>query len=132
MQRTLFAIPLLLLLGVTADGEEGHSLRGVFCRTEAQVAETFDHMRMDLGPRAAVGLTNRDEVVCVYADRIDYVIVRPLVIGEQRHRGVSLVLYEGMLTGVRVGGNLRPVEPAVRIFFVQPGRLQGATVIGKA
>ena len=132
MKAIAFATPLLLLLGIPAEAEESHSLRGLFCLTEAQIVETFGHMQSSLDPNAAVEMTNRDEIVCVFADRIDYVVVRPFIIGQVRHNGVSLVEYEATLTGVRVGGNLRPIEPALRIFFVQPHRLEGAIVLGKA
>ena len=132
MKAIALATPLLLLLGMGAEAEESHSLRGLFCRTEAQVVETFDHMKASLGPGAAVEMTNRDEIVCVYADKIDYVLVRPFIIGQVRHNGVSFVKYEATLTGVRIGGNLRPIEPAVQIFFVQPDRLRGAIVLGNA
>ncbi len=132
MKAIALATPVLLLLGMGAEAEESHSLRGLFCRTEAQIVETFDHMKATLGPNAAVEMTNRDEIVCVYADRIDYVVVRPFIIGQVHHNGVYLVSYEATLTGVRVGGNLRPIEPAVRIFFVQPDRIEGAIVLGKA
>jgi len=132
MKAIALATPLLLLLGIPVEAEESQSVRGLFCRTEAQVLETLDHMKASLGPRAAVEMTNRNELVCVYADLIDYVVIRPFIIGEVRHDGVPLVEYEATLTGVRVGGNLRPIAPAVRIFFVQPHRIEGAIVLGKA
>ena len=132
MKAIALAIPLLLLLGAGAEAEDSHSLRGLFCRTEAQIVETFGHMKSSLDPSAAVEMTNRDEVVCVYADRIEYVVVRPFIIGQVRHNGISFVEYEATLTGIRIGGNLRPVEPAVQIFFVQPDRLRGAIVLGNA
>lgn len=132
MKAIALATPMLLLLGMSAEAEESHALRGLFCRTEAQIVETFGHMTANRGPGAAVEMTNRDEIACVYADRIDYVVVRPFIIGQVRHNGVSFVEYEATLTGVRVGGNLRPIEPAVRVFFVQPDRLPGAIVLGKA
>ena len=98
MKAIALATPVLLLLGMGAEAEESHSLRGLFCRTEAQIVETFDHMKATLGPNAAVEMTNRDEIVCVYADRIDYVVVRPFIIGQVRHNGVYLVSYEA--TGI--------------------------------
>jgi hypothetical protein len=131
LKRVALAIPLALTAASTA-AEESHALRGLFCRTEAQILATFDRMRGGFGPRLAVEIGNRDAVVCVYADRIDYVVVRPFIIGAIRHRGASLIRYEATLVGVRVGGALRPVEPAVRIFFVRPDRLADAIAIGGA
>lgn len=131
LKRIALAIPLALV-AASAAAEESYSVRGLFCRTDAQIVETFDRMRGHIGLRAAVEIANRDAVVCVYADRIDYVVVRPFIIGSVHHRGAVLIRYEATLIGVRVGGNLRPVEPAVHIFFAQPDRLAGATAIGGA
>ena len=116
---------------IAGDGKT-HALHGLFCRAETQVIEAFDRMDAGVGIHAAVQLGNHDEVACVYADRIEYVVVRPFIIGSLRHQGNAFIRYEATLVGVRVGGSLRPVEPAVRIFFAQPDRLPDAIVIGGA
>jgi len=127
-----FAAAIGAPVATAGDSTGAHELHGLFCRTEAQVVEAFGRMRSGLGIHAAVALGNRDEVACVYADRIEYVVVRPFIIGSLRHQGNAFMRYEATLVGVRVGSRLRPVEPAVRIFFAQPDRLSDAIVIGGA
>lgn len=132
MRPILLAMLAALPAGTALGADASHALRGVFCKSEAQLMAFFDNLRGGLGPRAAVEIVNRDAVLCVYADRIDYVVARPVVLGQVRHAGRVLVSYEATLTGVRVGGNLRAIEPPMPIFFVQPGLIEGSTVLGKA
>jgi hypothetical protein len=103
-------------------------LNGLFCRTHAQLEETLAHIRADLTLSAAVVLTNREEVACVYADRIAYMVAHPVFLGTTPHFGRQLFTYEAAMVGVLVGGNPRPVTPAVRMFFVLPYRIVGAGV----
>ncbi|MDO8353005.1 MAG: hypothetical protein Q7T14_06045, partial [Aestuariivirga sp.] len=68
---------------------------------------------------------------CVLADRIQYMVVHPVIIGE-KNRSSSLLKYHATLIGVLVGGNVRPVEPPVQIFFVTTERLTGSVALGGA
>lgn len=132
MTRFAFSIVAVLALGSYAKAEQRHALHGLFCNTEEQIDQTLTHMRGGLPLWSAANMTNGDEVVCVYADRIHYVITSPAVIGEAWLDGLMLQKYEATLVGVLVGGNLRPVEPSVQIFFVRGDRLPGAVVMGGA
>ena len=130
--KTLSLISLTVLaLGGSAQTERSHALHGLFCNSEAQIDETLARMRQNLTPQAAVELTNEKQVVCVYADKIEYMVVHPVMIGEILSES-SLIKYQATLVGVLVGGRVRPVEPSVEIFFVTPERLTDATAIGKA
>jgi hypothetical protein len=108
-----------------------HRLQGVFCNTEEQVDATLDHMRQALTPRMAVALTNADAVVCNFVDLLHYVVDRPVLIKEIRGR-ITFFKYEGTLTGVVVGGAVRPLTPPVRVFFVIPDRLADAPLESRA
>jgi hypothetical protein len=123
MKRLSLLMPFIVAIGSNADAEQAHVLRGLFCNSEAQIEETLDHMRMNLAPHAAVGLTNRNGVVCVYADRLQYVVTRAFVVREAMDRSGPLIEYEATLVGVLVGERLRPVEPPVQVFFIHPDRL---------
>ena len=131
--RTLvIASGMALFLSAEARGGEMHILHGLFCNSESQVEQTVAHMQANVAPRIAVELTNEKEVACVYADRIRYMVVRPLIIGEVRYRGTPFMKYEATLVGVMVGDNPRPVEPPVPIYFIDPERLPGAVSVGGA
>ena len=131
--KVLFSAALIasaLVSGAQADSP--HVIHGLYCKTEAQVEEAIAYIRRDVSPQVAVEMTNRQSAVCVFADKIWYMLVHPLVIGETQHRGLPLIKYEGTLVGVLVGHNPRPVEPPMRIFFVLPERLRGASKSGGA
>ena len=130
--RNLFLAALVAVaFGTSAEAKPNHVLHGLFCNTEAQVNETLAHMALNLTPQAAVELTNEKMIACVLADKVHYMIARPFIIGETKS-DVSLIKYQGTLVGVLVGGNIRPVEPPVQIFFVTPKRLREALVLGGA
>jgi hypothetical protein len=94
-------------------------LQGLFCNTQEQIDETLAHVDRGLAPKAAVELTNGHEVVCNHVDLLHYVVSHPIKVGAH-HGRLSVVKYEAVLTGVLVGGFLRPVSPPTRIFFVTP------------
>jgi hypothetical protein len=108
----------------------GLALQGLFCNSAEQVDETVAHMRQGLSPRAAVGVVNREAVVCTFVDLLRYVVDRPVVIDEIPG-SFPLFKYEGTLVGVVVGGAVRPVTPPVRIFFAIPERLADAPMEGR-
>lgn len=112
-------------------GDRTHRLQGLFCNTEAQIDETLARMHRGLPPRVAVELTNDDAVVCTFVDLLHYVVDRPVVIKELRG-AFPLFKYQGQLVGVVVGGVVRPVTPAVPVFFVTPERLADARLEGRA
>ena len=128
----LIASGMALALSGAARGGEGHVLHGLFCNSESQIEQALAHMRANVAPRIAVEMTNEKEIACVYADRIRYMVVRPLIIGEVRHRGTLFLKYQATLVGVMVGDNPRPIEPPVPIFFIDPERLPDAVSVSGA
>ena len=131
MKKLFFMALIAVSFGVSAHAKSSHVLHGLFCNTEAQIDEAIAHMALNFTPRAAVDLTNEKVIACVLADRVQYMITHPFMIGE-RSGGLSLIKYQATLVGILVGGNIRPLEPPVQIFFVLPERLDGATVLGGA
>ena len=109
--------------GSHADG--AHLVTGLHCKTEAQVDAAIDAIHKGTPPLLAAEMLNGDEVACVFADRIWYVIDHPVMLGQSDHRGVSLIKYEGTLVGVLIGTNPRPVEPPLHLYFVVPEPLPG-------
>ena len=93
-------------------------LHGLFCNMEKQVDATVALLRPDVTLDAAVAIANSSKVKCVLAKDIEFVVVDPVAIGEIEYLGLQFTKYEGSLVGVMVGGNLRPVEPPVKTFFV--------------
>jgi hypothetical protein len=69
--------------------------------------------------------------LCVYADKIKYVVIHPIIVGKMLMEP-QLTKYEATVTGVLVGGAIRPVAPPVQIFFVTAENVPGAVVLGKA
>jgi len=118
------AVLAALVAAPAAAADRPQVVHGLHCRTEAQVDRAIDLIRHDVPPRIAAEMLNRNEVACVFADRIWYMVEGPAIIGVIQHRGRLLVKYEGTLVGVLVGENPRPVEPPLRIYFVLPERLQ--------
>lgn len=108
-----------------------HSLQGLFCNAPEQVDEALTHMRRGLSPRTAVELTNRDTVVCTFADLLHYVVDHPVLIKEIRG-SLPIFKYRGTLVAVVVGSARRPVTPSVDIFFAIPERLADAPLERRA
>ena len=131
MKKLFFFALIAVVFGATVQAKQGHVLSGLFCDTEAQIDESLAHMALNLTPQAAVELTNEKMIACVLADKVKYMIIRPVIIGEI-NQGVSLIKYQATLVGVLVGKNIRPVEPPVQIFFVTTERLAGVAVLGGA
>jgi hypothetical protein len=119
------AVLALAAQGSASAEKQTHQLQGLFCNTEDQLDEALGHIGRNVSPRAAAELTNDEAIVCTYVDLLQYVIERPLVIGEIPGI-VPLIKYQATLTGVVVGGAIRAVSPPVGIFFVAPERLEGA------
>jgi len=94
-------------------------LQGLFCNTHEQIDETLAHIDRGLSPETAAELLNEREVVCNYVDLIYYVVSQPIKVGAHYGR-LSVIKYEAVLTGVIVGGLLRPVSPTMRIYFITP------------
>jgi hypothetical protein len=131
--KTAGLAALLMIASTTGSFAEGaHAAHGLYCRTEAQVNAAVAAIQRGVPPPLAAELVNRDEVACVYADRIWYVIDQPAMIGQAKHGGVSLIKYEGMLVGVLVGKNPRPIEPPVHLYFVVPEPIPGVAEAGGA
>jgi len=124
--RVLGLVTLVALSTVSASyAGDPHLIQGLTCRTEAQVENVIAFIQRDIPPAVAAEMLNEEDVDCVFVDRIWYMIDGPIIIGSDHHRGLPLVKYEGTLVGVLVGENPRPIEPALRIFFLLPERLQG-------
>jgi hypothetical protein len=124
----ILAAVAMLAMPRAAGADETLVLKGLFCKTNAQLEEALAHIRADVDPSAAAALTNRGDVACVYADRIAYVVDRPILLGQTPHFGRKLYRYEAAMVGAVVGGRPRPVTPAVRMFFVLPYRIAGAGI----
>jgi hypothetical protein len=121
-------LPAALAAGLAAASVaagEAHRLQGLFCNTEAQLDRALAAVAAGLTPTRAAELANRDAVACTHVDRLHYLIEQPVALGEG---AVAPVRYRGALTGVLVGGALRPVSPPVELFFVTPARVAGAVV----
>ena len=114
-----------LATGAPAAAGEAHRLQGLFCNTEAQIDRARADILGGLPPSRAADVANRDAVVCTYVDRLHFLIERPVALGDDRF---PLVTYRGALTGVLVGGALRPVSPAAELFFLTPERVAGAVI----
>jgi hypothetical protein len=127
MRKLFLAALVAVACGPSAQANQGHVLHGMFCNTEAQIDEILAHMSRNLAPQAVVELMNEDRVTCVLADRIQYMVIHPVIIG-----GKNLLKYPATLIGVLVGENVRPVEPPVQIYFVTTERLPGAVALGGA
>ncbi len=115
----------LVLVGGSAHAEDNHFLQGLFCNTEAQIDEALKDIAVGASPLRAAALANRDEVVCTYIDRIMYVIVDPVTLGDP---ALPLIKFRGTLVGVRVGDALRPVNPEIEIFFLTTQQIGEAPI----
>jgi len=102
-------------------------LQGLFCNTQEQIDETLAHFDRGLSLKTAAELSNEREVVCNYVDLVYYVVSHPIEIGTHYGR-LSVIKYEAVLTGVIVGGRLRPVSPTTRIYFITPEPLAEASL----
>ena len=108
-----------------ASADEVRRLQGLFCNTEAQIDRAVAHIAAGLSPRRAAEIANRDDIVCTYIDRIEYVIAGPVALGDT---SMPLVKYRGALVGVVVGDALRPVIPEAELYFVTPREIAGVAV----
>jgi hypothetical protein len=119
---------LAIAMGSAANANEPSlKLQGLFCNTQQQIDDALTHIDHGLSPRAAAHVMNKDQIICTYVDRLQYVVTHPIRIGAHRGR-LSLVKYEADLTGVIVGDQLRPIVPTLRIFFITPEPLAEASL----
>lgn len=114
-----------LAAGGSALADEAQRLQGLFCNTEAQIDQALADIAAGVSPRRAADLANRDAVVCTYVDRIEYLIARPVALGDA---ALPLVKYRGALVGVLVGDALRPVTPEAELYFLTPRQVAGAAI----
>lgn len=114
-----------LAAGGSALADEAQRLQGLFCNTEAQIDQALADIAAGVSPRRAADLANRDAVVCTYVDHIEYLIARPVALGDA---ALPLVKYRGALAGVLVGDVLRPVTPEAELYFLTPRQVAGAAI----
>jgi hypothetical protein len=131
MRKTM--IPVLAIAGLAVPSQAGslHILNGIFCKAEENVDSSLSYMRQGVSPRMASELANEGAVSCVFADKIRYVITRPMKLGNASN-GYDLFKYEGTAIGVAVGKEIRPIEPPLQVYFLTPERLEGAVTVGGA
>jgi hypothetical protein len=132
LRHILLALPLFLALSTAASAASNHVVHGLFCKTRAQLDEAIAHIRENVSPAQAAVLTNREEVVCVYADRIGFMLQDASALGKEQHEGAALYLYEGAAVGILVGDNPRPLTPPVHMYFALPEQLKGVALAGEA
>ena len=129
MRMLSLAAIFAVLLADAAYACRDHALRGLFCLSRGQIeaayARASKHMSMEL----AVAEINANEIVCVYASKLHYVVVDPEVTGGLRHNGGWRIIYKATLVRVLVGGNPRPVQPPVPVFFVPEEELPDTAVL---
>ncbi len=116
MSRLSFVPILSLLLAGNAHSSE--TVQGLFCNEIRQIHAVFTLLNAKVPTRFAVSSVNEDEIACVYADKISYMLVHPEAAGQVSLHEFRLTIYQAMIVGVLVGNNPRPVEPVVNIFFV--------------
>lgn len=123
---------LAVLFPITgASAQDTHVIKGLFCNTKAQVEETLGHVGHNLTLAAAVGLTNKNEVACVNATAIRYMVVGAVVVGKAERPGAPMNLYKATLVGVLIGSNPRPIAPPQPIYFVTPEAMPGVGVLAE-
>jgi hypothetical protein len=129
-----FAISLTLALFLAGETQAGtsHIAQGLFCNTHEQIAGAFRSLSEGLSMTQSIAAANEEKVVCVWADRIGYMITAPAPAQSIMHDGAWLSVYEAWLVGVLVGGNPRPVEPSVQIYFVPSEKLPASILTGNS
>jgi hypothetical protein len=126
----LIAASLTLALVLAGEARAGTSylVQGLFCNTREQIAGALRSIGEGLSVTQAVALANMENVVCVWADRIGYMVTAPELAQRIVQDGAWFRVYEARLVGIRVGGNLRPVDPPVPIYFLPSERLPTSIV----
>jgi hypothetical protein len=130
MRVGVFAAVFAAGLLSPVQAQDVHAVQGLFCNTRDQIDSALGHMVAGLDPRQAAELENVESVVCVYADKVTYLVTTPFIVGE-RFVHDPVAVYEAILVGVLVGDQVRSVAPPVTIFFVTDRRLHGAVSKGK-
>jgi hypothetical protein len=132
LRHLLLALPLFLAMGTAASAASNHVVHGLFCKTRANLDEAIAYIQENVSAPEAVLLTNREEVVCVYADRIGFMLEDASALGKAQRDGTALYLYEGAAVGILVGDNPRPLTPPVHMYFAVPRQLPGVALAGDA
>jgi hypothetical protein len=102
----------------TANAEPAHALRGLFCNTAEQLQTTIARAGYARTLAIATQVTNENEIVCTLATEIRFAITHPARTRLQVLNGESVVLYQAILVGIRVGKVTRPVSPPLNIHFL--------------
>jgi len=123
MRHIATSLTLALVLAGEAQAGTSHIAQGLFCNTHEQIAGAFRSLGEGLSMTQAIAVANEEKVVCVWADRIGYMITAATPTESIMHDGAWLRVYEARLVGVLVGGNPRPVDPPVQIYFVPSEKL---------
>jgi hypothetical protein len=131
MWKTMLLALAFAGLAAPSQADSLHLLNGIFCNAEENMNVSLSLMQQGVSPRLASELANQGAVNCVFADKIRYVITRPIRLGEAAN-GYDLIRYEGTAIGVAVGKNIRPFEPPVRVYFLTLERLEDAVTVGGA
>jgi hypothetical protein len=116
----LSALGVAVACGAAPAAGQELRLQGLFCNAEDQLDRALARIGGGLDPRLAAELENRDAVACTWVDRLHYLVRHPVRVGAVR--------YEATLTGVVVGGAVRPVSPPVRVFFATHEPVAAAAV----
>lgn len=122
---SLATVAAVLAAASPALADEAQRLQGLFCNTEAQIDQALADIAGGVSPRQAADLANREAVVCTYVDRIEYLIARPVALGDI---ALPLIKYRGALVGVLVGDALRPVTPEAELYFLTPQQVADAAM----
>jgi hypothetical protein len=118
MRSIAALIPLTFVLAGGATAENRHVAKGLFCNTHEQIAEVFGSLGAGLPLAEAIAVENRENIVCVWADAIGYMLTDPEPSPRVTHGSGWVGVYRARLIGVLVGENPRPIDPPVEIFFV--------------
>jgi hypothetical protein len=120
-----------LIFAGPAHAGGSHIADGLFCTKQSDIEATYNLLSEGVSLAGAIALVNRDQVSCAFADRIGYMLVRPSIVDGFGHGGAWLRIYEASLIGVLVGGNPRPVEPPLVIYFVPNKMLPSSILLGQ-
>ncbi|MFN4142996.1 hypothetical protein [Aestuariivirga sp.] len=123
------ATAAIVLATASTLANDRHALNGLFCNTKAQVEMVFKEAGRGIPFQGVVEMVNQDKVVCVHATKVRYVVRNIGSVSTMVSRGSQLNIYEATLTGLIVGGNSRPIEPPLQIFFVPTERLPSAVLL---
>ncbi len=119
------SVAAALAAGGSALADEAKWLQGLFCNTEAQIDQALAAIAAGVSPRRAADLANRYAVVCTYVDRIEYLIARPVALGDA---ALPLVNYRARWSRYCSATPFRPVTPDAELYFLTPRQVAVAAV----